>query len=67
MTFVPGQPAAMAGCLGVLVAGSTVNAAEVVLMTTGAVQEIMKGLIPGFEQASGNKVTVDNDYVVVDL
>ena len=46
------------GCLGVLIAGTAANAAEVVLMTTGAVEQIMKGLIPSFEKASGHKVTM---------
>src|SRR3954465_364932 len=50
--------AATAGCLGVLIAGTAAKAAEVVLMTTGAVEQIMKGLIPGFEKATGHKVTM---------
>jgi molybdate transport system substrate-binding protein len=47
-----------AACLGALLAGTAAKAAEVVLMITGAVEQIMKGLIPGFEQASGHKVTM---------
>jgi molybdate transport system substrate-binding protein len=50
--------AAMAACLAVLIAGPTAHAAEVVLMTTGAVEQIMKGLIPSFERASGHSVTM---------
>ena len=50
--------AAAAACCAVLIADTTAKAAEVVLMTTGAVQKIMKGLIPSFEKASGNKVTM---------
>ena len=50
--------AATAACFGVLIAGTAANAAEVVLMTTGAVEQIMKGLIPSFEKASGHKVTM---------
>jgi molybdate transport system substrate-binding protein len=49
--------AAIAACLGVLMAGPA-TAAEIALMTTGAVEQIMKGLIPAFEQASGHKVTM---------
>ena len=50
--------AAAAACLSTVVTTRTVNAAEVVLMTTGAVEQIMRGLIPGFERASGHKVTM---------
>src|SRR5262249_36910764 len=48
----------MAACCGALIAATTASAAEVVLMTTGAVEQIMRGLIPGFERASGHKVTM---------
>lgn len=34
------------------------RADEVVLMTTGAVEQIMKGLIPSFERASGHTVSM---------
>jgi len=50
--------AAAAGICAMLVAGTAVKAAEVVLMTTGAVEQIMKGLIPSFERASGHKVSM---------
>src|SRR6266852_5479537 len=50
--------AATAGCLGILIAGTPVKAAEIALMTTAAVEQIMKGLIPAFEQASGHKVSM---------
>ncbi len=50
--------ATAAGCLSLLIAGTVVKAAEVVLMTTGAVEQIMKGLIPSFERASGHKVSM---------
>ena len=50
--------AVTAGCLGVTIAGTAVKAAEIALMTTAAVEQIMKGLIPPFEQASGHKVTM---------
>jgi len=50
--------AATAACLGILMAGTAARSAEIALMTTGAVEQIMKGLIPAFEQASGHKVTM---------
>jgi molybdate transport system substrate-binding protein len=50
--------AATAACLGLLIAGTTARAAEVVLMTTAAVEAIMKDLIPPFEHASGHKVVM---------
>src|SRR5882672_1667939 len=49
---------AAAGCLGVLTAATAAKAAEVALMTTAAVEQIMKGLIPSFERASGHKVSM---------
>src|SRR5438105_2661233 len=50
--------AIIAGCLGVMLAGTAVKAAEIALMTTAAVEQIMKGLIPSFERASGHKVSM---------
>jgi molybdate transport system substrate-binding protein len=50
--------AAAAACLSTVVTATTVNAAEVVLMTTGAVEQIMRDLIPSFESATGHKVTM---------
>jgi molybdate transport system substrate-binding protein len=44
--------------LSVASAATSAGAAEIVLVTTGAVEQIMKGLIPSFEQASGHKVTM---------
>jgi hypothetical protein len=49
---------AAATCLSTVVAAATVNAAEVVLMTTGAVEQIMRDLIPSFERATGHRVTM---------
>src|SRR5260370_24762314 len=37
----------------------TARADEVVLMTTGAVEQIMKGLIPSFERTTGHKVSMN--------
>jgi molybdate transport system substrate-binding protein len=48
---------AVLGCLGVANSG-TARADEVTLVTTGAVEQIMKGLIPSFEAATGHKVTM---------
>jgi molybdate transport system substrate-binding protein len=50
--------AAAAGLIGVLITGTNAKAAEVVLMTTGAVEHIMKGLIPSFERTTGHTVTM---------
>jgi len=49
--------AAALGCLCAAMA-TTARADEVVLMTTGAVEQIMKGLIPSFERASGHTVSM---------
>jgi molybdate transport system substrate-binding protein len=48
--------AATAGLLGAAMAGTTVKAAEVVLVTTNAVEQIMLDLVPAFERATGNTV-----------
>jgi molybdate transport system substrate-binding protein len=50
--------AVTSACLGVLIAGTAVKAAEIALMTTAAVEQIMLGLIPPFERASGHKVSM---------
>jgi molybdate transport system substrate-binding protein len=46
------------GCVGLLIAATAVKAAEISLMTTAAVEQIMRGLIPPFERATGHKVTM---------
>jgi molybdate transport system substrate-binding protein len=48
---------AVLGGLNVANAG-VARADEVILMTTGAVEQIMKGLIPSFERASGHTVAM---------
>jgi ABC-type molybdate transport system substrate-binding protein len=53
---------AMLGCLSVANAGAG-RADEVELMTTGAVEQIMKGLIPSFERVSGHKVAMNKTIV----
>jgi len=50
--------AAAVACLGLLIAGTAVKAADIALMTTAAVEQIMRGLIPPFERASGHTVTM---------
>jgi molybdate transport system substrate-binding protein len=50
--------AATTACLAVLIAATAVKAAEISLMTTAAVEQIMLGLIPPFERATGHKVTM---------
>jgi molybdate transport system substrate-binding protein len=50
---------AAAGCLCVLSAGSAALAAEINLVSTpGPMPEVLGALVPMFEHASGNKVTV---------
>ncbi|HEY3639878.1 MAG TPA: substrate-binding domain-containing protein [Xanthobacteraceae bacterium] len=49
--------AGLLGCLSVATT-ATARADEVELMTTGAVEQIMKGLIPSFERATGHKVSM---------
>ena len=50
---------ATAGCLSALRAGSAALAAEINLVSTpGPMPEVLGALVPMFEHASGNKVTV---------
>ena len=59
---------AAAACLATLVAGTSVKAADINLMTTGAVEFILRDLIPPFERATGHKVnmTVFGTVIAVD-
>jgi molybdate transport system substrate-binding protein len=59
---------AAAICLSALVVGTNVKAAEIELMTTGAVEYILRDLIPPFERATGHKVnmTVFGTVIAVD-
>jgi ABC-type molybdate transport system substrate-binding protein len=50
--------AAGAACVAVLIAPPSIKAAEISLMTTAAVEQIMRDLIPPFEQATGHKVVM---------
>jgi molybdate transport system substrate-binding protein len=47
-----------ASCLNALVVAEPVRAAEISLMTTGAVEYILRDLIPPFERTSGHKVAM---------
>src|SRR5262245_14630176 len=60
--------AAIAACLAALSPPAPANAADVNLMTTGAVEFILRDLIPPFEKASGHKVnmTVLGTVIAVD-
>jgi molybdate transport system substrate-binding protein len=49
------RAAATAVALSMLMAGAA-NAAEIVLVTTGAVEQIMLGLIPAFERETGHMI-----------
>src|SRR5713101_10074595 len=50
--------AAVAGCLCGLLVGNAVNAAEITVIASTAMREVMEELVPMFERASGHKVTV---------
>jgi molybdate transport system substrate-binding protein len=52
------KTAAVAGCLGVTLAASTLNAAEVNVIASTAMREVLEELVPMFERASGHKVAV---------
>jgi molybdate transport system substrate-binding protein len=53
--------ALFAGLLGVgLMVATPSGAAELKVLTAGAFKEILLALLPGFEAATGNKVTIDN-------
>jgi len=56
-TWLTIAAAGMLGCLSVAMKAPA-RADEVELMTTGAVEQIMKGLIPSFEHATGHKVSM---------
>jgi molybdate transport system substrate-binding protein len=49
---------AVAGCLSTLLVGGTVNAAEVAVIASTAMREVMDELVPMFERASGHKVAI---------
>jgi len=47
----------VAGAVGVLLAFGTAQAAEIKLLASGAMKEIISELLPDFEKSSGHKVT----------
>src|SRR5262245_29224505 len=49
---------AVAGCLGALLIGNAASAAEVTVIASTAMREVMDELVPMFERASGNKVAI---------
>jgi ABC-type tungstate transport system permease subunit len=50
--------AVMASCLSAAIATEPTRAADISLMTTGAVEYILCDLIPPFERTSGHKVAM---------
>ena len=50
--------AVAASCLNAAIASDTARAAEISLMTTGAVEHILRDLTAPFERATGHKVTM---------
>jgi molybdate transport system substrate-binding protein len=58
VTTRPKIAAALAGCLGAVVAATAANAAEINVIATTAMREVMEELVPMFERASGHKVAV---------
>jgi molybdate transport system substrate-binding protein len=49
---------AVAGFLGAMVATPSANAAEVALLSSTAMREVLEELVPAFERASGHKVAI---------
>jgi molybdate transport system substrate-binding protein len=49
---------AVAGCLGAMLAGNAASAAEVTVIASTAMREVMDELVPMFERASGHKVAI---------
>src|SRR5712671_149297 len=50
--------AAVAGCLGALLMGNAVNAAEITVIASTAMREVLAELVPMFERSSGHRVAV---------
>jgi molybdate transport system substrate-binding protein len=49
---------AAAACLGAVLAGSAASAAEITVIASTAMREVMEELVPMFERASGHKVAI---------
>jgi molybdate transport system substrate-binding protein len=50
---------AVAGCLSAVLAATVVNAAEISVLSSTAMREVLEELVPAFERASGHKVTIN--------
>jgi molybdate transport system substrate-binding protein len=46
------------GVLGIVLCGGAVHAAEIAVLSSTAMRELLEELIPAFERASGHKVTI---------
>src|SRR5215510_3247460 len=53
------KTAAVAGCLGAVLAASAVGAAEINVIASTAMREVLEELVPMFERASGHKVVLN--------
>ena len=52
--------ALLAGALAIVAGGQTACAAEIKLLTAGAMRAVVVALLPDFEKETGHKVTIDN-------
>ena len=52
------KTAALAACVGAALMGNSVNAAEITVIASTAMREVLDELVPMFERASGHKVAV---------
>ncbi len=52
--------ALLAGTLATIAGGQTACAAEIKLLTAGAMRAVVVALLPDFEKETGHKVTIDN-------
>src|SRR5882672_2469569 len=50
--------AAVAGLIGAAVTVTAASAAEIALLSSTAMREVLEELVPAFERASGHKVTI---------
>jgi molybdate transport system substrate-binding protein len=50
----------LAGILALALAGNAASAAEIKLLTAGAMRAVVVALLPEFEKQTGHKVTIDN-------
>ena len=50
----------LAGILALALGGNAASAAEIKLLTAGAMRAVVVALLPDFEKQTGHKVTLDN-------